>query len=58
MKEGLNMKKLADIFSIGAQFIEYCQKKGWIIEKGAGKNKEWFVSEQGEKELKKFNIEV
>ena len=52
------MKKLADIFSIGAQFIDYCQKKGWIIEIGAGKNKEFFVSEEGIKELNKFNIEV
>ena len=52
------MKKLADIFSIGAQFIDYCQERGWIIEKGAGKNKEYYVSEEGVKELKKFNIEV
>ena len=52
------MKKLADIFSIGAQFINYCQERGWIIEKGAGKNKEFYVSDAGVKELKKFNIEV
>jgi len=56
--KGRKVKKLADIFSIGAQFIDYCQKKGWIIEKGAGKNKEFFVSEEGIKELNKFNIEV
>ena len=52
------MKKLADIFSIGAQFIDYCQERGWLVEKGAGKNKEWYVSKKGEKELKKFNIEI
>lgn len=52
------MKKLADIFSIGAQFIDYCQKRGWLVEKGAGKNKEWYVSKEGEQELKKFNIEI
>ena len=52
------MKKLADIFSIGAQFIDYSQKKGWIVEKGAGKSKEYFVSDEGIKELKKFNIEL
>ncbi len=52
------MKKLADIFSIGAQFIDYCQARGWLVEKGAGKNKEWYVSKEGEQELKKFNIEI
>lgn len=52
------MKKLADIFSIGAQFIDYCQKKGWIIEKGVGKNKEWYVTDKGKEELNKFNIKI
>ncbi len=52
------MKKVADVFSIGAQFIDYCKKEGWIIEKGSGKNKAWYITEEGEEKLKKFNIKI
>lgn len=52
------MKKVADIFSIGAQFIEYCKEVGWLIEKGEGKKKVWYVSQEGKEELEKFNIEL
>ncbi|MFO7815015.1 MAG: hypothetical protein R6V14_04675 [Halanaerobiales bacterium] len=52
------MKKVADIFSIGAQFVEYCRDEGWLIEKDEGRKKIWYVSKEGEKELKKLNIEV
>lgn len=46
------------IFAVGAQFIDYCQKKGWIISKVVDKNKEWYLTEKRENELKKFNIVV
>lgn len=52
------MKEVADIFSIGAQFIEYCKKVGWLVEKGEGKKKVWYVTQEGKEELEKFNIEI
>ena len=52
------MKKVADIFSIGAQFIEYCKEVGWLIERGEGKKKVWYVSQEGKEELEKINIEL
>lgn len=52
------MKKIADVFSIGAQFIDYCINQGWIVETGKDNKKEWYLTEKGEKDLKKFNIKV
>jgi hypothetical protein len=44
---------------LGAQFISYCLKQGWLTQKGlSGKGTRWYPTDRGRKELEKFAIEV
>jgi len=35
-----------------------CVKQGWLIQEGKGRNAKYYVTKQGEEELKKFGIEI
>jgi hypothetical protein len=45
-------------FAIGGGFLDYCVKQGWLIKSGTGRNVRYYVTESGEKALKKFDIKV
>ncbi len=50
--------KQINCYAIGGGFLGYCVKKGWLIQEGKGRNAKYYVTKDGEKELKKFGIDV
>jgi len=50
--------KTVNPFAIGGGFLDYCIKNGWLIQEGKSKGAKYYVTKQGEKELKKFGIKV
>lgn len=45
-------------YLLGAGFLAYCEKQGWVISRGEGLKKKYFVTEKGETGLKGFGIKV
>ena len=41
---------------VGAQFMNHCISKGWIITRRTGKRTTYFVTEDGRKELERFGF--
>lgn len=50
--------KIVNPFAIGGGFLTYCIKKGWVIKKGKGRTAKYFATNEGRKELKKFDINI
>jgi predicted transcriptional regulator len=52
-------KKSINPYWFGGKFLEYCVKKGWLIQEGSGgRGTKWYFTEKGRKELKEeFGIE-
>nr|MDO8082966.1 hypothetical protein [Candidatus Freyarchaeota archaeon] len=41
-------------YGLGAKFIEYCVKQGWLTQQGSGgRGTKWYTTDKGRKELKK-----
>lgn len=50
--------KTVNPFAIGGGFLNYCVKEGWLIQEGKSKGVRYYLTKQGEEELKKFGIKV
>ncbi len=55
--EGSESKPL-NPFMIGGGFLTYCVKQGWLIQEGKGTKTRYFATEQGRRELAKFDIHI
>lgn len=51
-------QKTINPFFIGGGFLQYCIRKGWIIQKDKGKKAKYYVTNDGKKELRKFDINI
>jgi len=45
-------------FAIGGGFLAYCVKQGWLTQEGKGPKARYFATEQGRRELARFDIKV
>lgn len=45
-------KKPINPYAVGAQFLDYCVKQGWLIREGTGRNKRWHLTEKAKGDLK------
>lgn len=45
-------------FAIGGGFLAYCVKQGWLIQEGKRRSAKYYITKQGEEELKKFGIKI
>jgi ABC-type xylose transport system substrate-binding protein len=52
------VQKLINPFAVGGGFLNYCVKQGWLVQRGKGRSAKYYVTEEGEAELRKFGIEV
>jgi len=50
--------KSVNPFAVGGGFLDYCIKQGWLIREKKGRHAKYYVTKEGEKELKKFSIEI
>jgi hypothetical protein len=50
--------KTVNPFAIGGGFLDYCIRQGWLIQEGKSGGAEYYVTNEGEKELKKFGIRI
>jgi len=45
-------------YALGAFFLEYCVKQGWLKKEGRGRATRWFLTEAGRKELLNFDVDL
>jgi hypothetical protein len=45
-----------DVLAVGAGFVAYCVKQGWLIQRGRGQAKKHFVTAAGREALAEFGI--
>lgn len=50
--------KLVNPFAIAGGFLDYCIKQGWLIQEGKSRGAKYYVTQEGEKGLKKFGINI
>jgi hypothetical protein len=51
--------RLVNIMAIGGAFVGYCVKEGWLIQHDAGRKTRYYVTPEGERELKtRFGIKA
>jgi hypothetical protein len=43
-------------FAVGGAFLGYCVKQGWLIQEGKGRAANYYVTEEGESELRRFGV--
>ena len=43
-------------FAIGGGFLEFCLRKGWLVQRGSGREARYFVTPEGRHELRQFDI--
>lgn len=53
-----NSGKPINPYALGAYFLEYCVKHGWLRKKGRGKSTRWYLTESGRNELSKFDVDL
>ena len=51
-------RKSVNPFAIGGGFLNYCIKHGWLILEKEGRRGRYYATKEGEKELRKFGIEI
>lgn len=52
-------EKSINPFAVGGAFLKYCPNQGWLIERGTGRHITYYVTKEGERELKeRFGIAV
>lgn len=44
-------------YALGAFFLEYCVKQGWLMKEGQGRATRWYLTEEGRRELSKFDVD-
>ncbi|MGA1873953.1 MAG: hypothetical protein ACMUHY_09825 [Thermoplasmatota archaeon] len=47
-----------DPYVIERAFLNYCDKKGWLEKTGEGRLAKYYVTREGRKALKEFDIEI
>jgi hypothetical protein len=52
------IEKPINLFALGAFFLEYCVKHGWLKKKGQEKSSRWYLTEACRKDLLKFNVDL
>ena len=57
-KPGRPGHRQVNCYAIGGGFLTYCVKQGWLIQEGKGRSTKYYVTKDGEEELKGFGIEV
>lgn len=51
--------KAINPFAIGGAFLKYCSTQGWLIQRGTGPNTTYYLTKEGERELKeRFGIAI
>ena len=50
--------KSVNPFAIGGGFLDYCIKQGWLILEKKGRQVKYYITKEGEKGLRKFDIKV
>jgi hypothetical protein len=45
-------------FAVGGGFLNYCVGQGWLIQEGKGRDSKYYVTEKGEKEIRKLGIKI
>jgi hypothetical protein len=48
--------KPVSVFAIGAGFLMYCVKQGWLTQRGLGRAAKYYVTGPGRKALARFGI--
>ena len=56
--EGDVDRKSVNPFAIGGGFLDYCIKQGWLILEKKGRQGKYYITKEGEKGLRKFDIKV
>ena len=51
-------KRPINPFAVGAQFLAYCVRQGWLVQEGSGMRARWYLTETGEEGLRTFGINV
>ncbi|MFO8051123.1 MAG: hypothetical protein R6V01_05420 [Thermoplasmatota archaeon] len=47
-----------DPYVISRSFLKYCVRKGWLKKTGEGRLAKYYVTKEGRKALKEFDIEI
>jgi hypothetical protein len=53
-----NWPKQVNPYAIGAGFLDYCLKLGWITREGRGRETKYSITKDGATALKKFGIDA
>jgi hypothetical protein len=51
-------RKPINPFAVGGGFLHYCVKQRWLIQEGKGRNAKYCVTQEGQKEIRKFGIKI
>lgn len=51
-------RKAVNPFAIGGGFLHYCIEQGWLIQEGKARCAKYYITNEGQKELKKFGIRI
>ena len=57
-EEDTRGRRTVDPFEVGGAFLEFCVMQGWLIKEGKGRTAKYFVTDEGEKELRVFGIDA
>jgi hypothetical protein len=49
-------RKPVNPFAVGGGFLADCVGQGWLVQEGKGRNAKYYVTNEGKKELRKFDI--
>lgn len=58
MPGGVLPGRVINPYLLGAGFLAYCEKHEWVVAKGEGLKKKYYLTAQGEVGLKGFGIEL
>jgi hypothetical protein len=50
--------KAINPYLLGAGFLAYCERQGWVATQGSGAKKRYYLTEKGEIGLKSLGIEL
>ena len=45
-------------YALGAFFLQYCVKNGWLTKEGSSRYPKWYITELGKIELIRFDVDI